>query len=97
MASTYSPTLKRAVPSALAGLTSLFGKGRGGPCCYRHRNHKYLKFLIPYYRLQITDLCKILQSVICQFAIGMIYRMIEVVISGEVEFISLRVISITRL
>ncbi len=35
-ASTYSPTLKRAVPSAQAGLTSLFGMGRGGPCCYRH-------------------------------------------------------------
>ena len=36
LASTYSPTLKRAVPSAQAGLTSLFGMGRGGPCCYRH-------------------------------------------------------------
>ena len=36
VASTYSPTLKRAVPSAQAGLTSLFGMGRGGPCCYRH-------------------------------------------------------------
>ena len=35
-ASTYSPTLKRAVPSALTGLTSLFGMGRGGPRCYRH-------------------------------------------------------------
>ena len=36
MASTYSPTLKRAVPSALVGLTSLFGMGRGGPHCNRH-------------------------------------------------------------
>jgi hypothetical protein len=36
VASTYSPTLKNAVPSALAGLTSLFGMGRGGPRCYRH-------------------------------------------------------------
>ena len=36
VASTYSPTLKRAVPSALVGLTSLFGMGRGGPYCYRH-------------------------------------------------------------
>ena len=35
-ASTYSPTVKTAVPSAQAGLTSLFGMGRGGPCCYRH-------------------------------------------------------------
>ena len=31
---TYSPTI--AVPSALAGLTSLFGMGRGGPCRYNH-------------------------------------------------------------
>ena len=31
VASTYSPTLKRAVPSALSVLTSLFGMGRGGP------------------------------------------------------------------
>gem|GEM_PF-6139265 len=31
VASTYSPTLKRAVPSAQSGLTSLFGMGRGGP------------------------------------------------------------------
>ena len=36
VASTYSSTLKRAVPSALVGLTSLFGMGRGGPHCYRH-------------------------------------------------------------
>ena len=35
-ASTYSPTIKTAVPSAQAGLTSLFEMGRGGPCCYRH-------------------------------------------------------------
>ena len=31
VASTYSPTLKNAVPSAQSGLTSLFGMGRGGP------------------------------------------------------------------
>ena len=30
-ASTYSPTIKIAVPSAQSGLTSLFGMGRGGP------------------------------------------------------------------
>jgi hypothetical protein len=36
VASTYSPTIKTAVPSAQAGLTSLFGMGRGGPCCNRH-------------------------------------------------------------
>jgi hypothetical protein len=36
VASTYSPTLKRAVPSAQVGLTSLFGMGRGGPYCYKH-------------------------------------------------------------
>ena len=35
-ASTYSPTIKTAVPSAQAGLTSLFEMGRGGPCCYKH-------------------------------------------------------------
>ena len=33
-ATTYSPTT--AVPSAWAGLTSLFGMGRGGHRCYRH-------------------------------------------------------------
>ena len=37
VASSYSPTLNRAVPSAQAVLTSLFGMGRGGPCCNRHR------------------------------------------------------------
>ena len=31
VASTYSPTIKTAVPSAQSGLTSLFGMGRGGP------------------------------------------------------------------
>ena len=36
VASTYSPIRERTVPSALAGLTSLFGMGRGGPRCYRH-------------------------------------------------------------
>ncbi len=36
VASTYSPTLKRAVPSAQVGLTSLFGMGRGGPYCNKH-------------------------------------------------------------
>ena len=33
-ATTYSPTI--AVPSALMGLTSLFGMGRGEPHCYSH-------------------------------------------------------------
>ena len=33
-ATTYSPT--DAVPSALTGLTSLFGMGRGEPRCYSH-------------------------------------------------------------
>ena len=33
MATTYSPTTS-AVPSALVGLTSLFGMGRGGPNRY---------------------------------------------------------------
>ena len=37
MATTYSPT-KTAVPSALMGLTSLFGMGRGGHHCYSHHN-----------------------------------------------------------
>ena len=37
LASTYSPTLKRAVPSAQVGLTSLFEMERGGPYRYRHR------------------------------------------------------------
>ena len=36
MASTYSPAV--AVPSALVGLTSLFGMGRGGPHRNRHLN-----------------------------------------------------------
>ena len=71
MASTYSPTLKRAVPSALVGLTSLFGMGRGGPHCYRH-----LKRLI---------------------SLSFDYRMIEAVNFVEFVFISLRVISTTRL
>ncbi len=48
-ASTYSPTLKRAVPSAQAGLTSLFGMGRGGPCCYKHP-----KSLIPRFYKKIV-------------------------------------------
>ena len=34
LAATYSPTF--VVPSALAGLTSLFGMGRGEPCRYNH-------------------------------------------------------------
>ena len=34
-ATTYSPTIN-AVPSALTGLTSLFGMGRGGPRRYSH-------------------------------------------------------------
>ena len=34
---TYSPTIM-AVPSALAVLTSLFGKGRGEPRCHNHHN-----------------------------------------------------------
>ncbi len=36
----HRPTLPRvtAVPSALAGLTSLFGMGRGGHRRYRHLN-----------------------------------------------------------
>jgi hypothetical protein len=38
LATTYSPTI--AVPSAQAGLTSLFGMGRGGLCRYSH--HKVL-------------------------------------------------------
>ena len=32
-----------AVPSALAGLTSLFGMGRGGPCCNSHQKSFFLK------------------------------------------------------
>ena len=36
VASTYSPAV--AVPSALVGLTSLFGMGRGGPHRNRHQN-----------------------------------------------------------
>ena len=35
-ATTYSPT-KIVVPSALVGLTTLFGKGRGEHHCYSHR------------------------------------------------------------
>ena len=34
LAATYSPTF--VVPSALAGLTSLFGMGRGEPCRCNH-------------------------------------------------------------
>ena len=34
LAATYSPTF--VVPSALMGLTSLFGMGRGGPHCNSH-------------------------------------------------------------
>ena len=41
LAFTYSPTLKRAVPSAQIGLTSLFEMERGGP-----NRHKHLKFSI---------------------------------------------------
>ncbi len=37
-ASTYSPALKREVPSAQVGLTSLFEMVRGGPNRHRHRN-----------------------------------------------------------
>ena len=37
LAFTYSPTLKRAVPSAQVGLTSLFEMGRGGPYRNKHR------------------------------------------------------------
>ena len=35
-ATTYSPTIN-AVPSAQAGLTTLFGMGRGGPRRYSHQ------------------------------------------------------------
>ena len=41
-AMTYSPTIM-AVPSALIGLTSLFGMGRGEPYRYNH-----LKFLVDF-------------------------------------------------
>ena len=37
VATTYSPRFNL-VPSALVGLTSLFGMGRGGPHRYSHRN-----------------------------------------------------------
>ena len=37
MAATYSSIPVRTVPSALIGLTSLFGMGRGGPNRYNRR------------------------------------------------------------
>ena len=43
-ASTYSPALKREVPSAQVGLTSLFEMVRGGPNRHRHRKPAYPKF-----------------------------------------------------
>ncbi len=46
VASTYSPTFKNAVPSAQAGLTSLFGMGRGGPCCNRHLKSLYIQSIV---------------------------------------------------
>ena len=54
MASTYSPTLKRAVPSALTGLTSLFGMGRGGPCCYRHPK-RLISLDMPYRMIEANN------------------------------------------
>ena len=47
---TYSPTIM-AVPSALAVLTSLFGKGRGEPRCHNHHNILNISF-------EIFDVCK---------------------------------------
>ena len=57
VASTYSPTLKRAVPSALAGLTSLFGMGRGGPCCYRHPK-RLIRLSIDYRMIEAVECFK---------------------------------------
>jgi hypothetical protein len=51
----HRPTLPHftAVPSALAGLTSLFGMGRGGHRRYRHLNIlKFLKCLVSSIRYQ---------------------------------------------
>jgi hypothetical protein len=50
----HRPTLPRvtAVPSALVGLTSLFGMGRGGHHRYRHLNiltfHNWNKIFMSY-------------------------------------------------
>ena len=42
MASTCSPTLKRAVPSVQVRLTSLFGMVRGVPNRHRHQKSPFL-------------------------------------------------------
>ena len=44
-----------AVPSALVGLTSLFGMGRGEPHCYNHLNCRNVLALLnklTYYKIQ---------------------------------------------
>ena len=74
VASTYSPTLKRAVPSALTGLTSLFGMGRGGPRCNRHLKRVIDRFQI--IRLQIYNL----QFVIYQSVINVLKDLDELAI-----------------
>src|SRR5690606_40738708 len=56
----HRPTLPpvTAIPSALAGLTALFGMGRG-----RHRRYRHLKFfysiMYPHISIQLTSLRKI--------------------------------------
>ena len=53
----HRPTLPHftAVPSALAGLTSLFGMGRGGHRRYRHLN--IFKFIVVNSKFKVFILC----------------------------------------
>ena len=84
VASTYSPTLKRAVPSAQVGLTSLFGMGRGGPYCYKHL--KLLMLILIIYQNLTSNNLKVNE-----------YRYDWSNKVYELESISLRVISTTQL
>ena len=58
LASTYSPATSDAVPSALAGLTALFGKGRGDPRRQRHQRLFAQDFSLAYFFCQLTMLGK---------------------------------------
>ena len=77
-----------AVPSALVGLTSLFGMGRGEPHCYNHLNCRSV-FTLPdkltYKKTQGLQT----SPIVLDFLITILKR--------KSTTIDLRVISITRL
>ncbi len=106
-AATYSPT--SAVPSALAGLTSLFGMGRGEPRRYNHLSfrircgHILSPFALSerkYLNILRKSLKKVREGNSHEFSILNYSNLKEFpppLLLAEEVYISLRVISTTRL